>query len=185
MEAPRGLRDRGGIALAHLLPLLDAPAGRAVAVRRIVGGGLVGERIGADAARQHLGQHFGGIAEQAHGHWLTGSAARAMISSASSMLAAATSRYRVSQALVDALLAALDREHERAGHHRRQRLRAAHSAEARGQDPLAGEIAAEMLAAHLGEGLVGALHDALAADVDPAAGGHLAVHHEPLASRAR
>ena len=38
-----------------------------------------------------------------------------------------------------------------------------------------------MLAAHLGEGLVRALDDALRADVDPAAGGHLAVHHEPLA----
>ena len=38
-----------------------------------------------------------------------------------------------------------------------------------------------MLAAHLGEGLVGALDDALRADVDPAAGGHLAVHHQPLA----
>ena len=38
-----------------------------------------------------------------------------------------------------------------------------------------------MLAAHLDEGLVGALHDALAADVDPRAGGHLAVHHQALA----
>ena len=38
-----------------------------------------------------------------------------------------------------------------------------------------------MLAAHLGEGLERALDDALRADVDPAAGGHLAVHHEPLA----
>ena len=38
-----------------------------------------------------------------------------------------------------------------------------------------------MLAAHLGEGLVGALDDALRADVDPAAGRHLAVHHEALA----
>ena len=38
-----------------------------------------------------------------------------------------------------------------------------------------------MLAAHLDEGLVGALHDALAADVDPRAGRHLAVHHQALA----
>ena len=36
-----------------------------------------------------------------------------------------------------------------------------------------------MLAAHFGEGLEGALDDALGADVDPAAGGHLAVHHQP------
>ena len=43
------------------------------------------------------------------------------------------------------------------------------------------ELAAEVAAAHFGEGLVGALHDALAADVDPRAGGHLAVHGEALA----
>jgi hypothetical protein len=69
----------------------------------------------------------------------------------------------------------------RAGHHRRERLRAAHAAEAGGQDPLALEVAAIMLAAHFGEGLVGALDDALGADVDPRAGGHLAVHHQALA----
>jgi hypothetical protein len=38
-----------------------------------------------------------------------------------------------------------------------------------------------MPARDLGEGLVGALNDALAADIDPGAGGHLAVHHQPLA----
>ena len=36
-----------------------------------------------------------------------------------------------------------------------------------------------MLAAHFGEGFVRALDDALGADVDPAARGHLAVHHQP------
>ena len=36
-------------------------------------------------------------------------------------------------------------------------------------------------APHLDEGLVGALHDALRADIDPRARGHLPVHHEPLA----
>ena len=61
------------------------------------------------------------------------------------------------------------------------RLRAAHAAQPRGQDPAAGEAAAVMLAAHLDEGLVGALHDALAADVDPRAGRHLAEHHQALA----
>ena len=46
---------------------------------------------------------------------------------------------------------------------------------------LPGQIAAVVLAAHLDEGLVGALHDALAADVDPRARRHLAVHHQALA----
>ena len=61
----RGGGDRGGIALAHLGPFGDAPAGRAIAVGGIVGAGLVGDRVGADAARDHFGQDFGGIAEQA------------------------------------------------------------------------------------------------------------------------
>ena len=43
------------------------------------------------------------------------------------------------------------------------------------------KIAAEVPAPHLDEGLVGALHDALRADIDPRARGHLPVHHEPLA----
>ena len=38
-----------------------------------------------------------------------------------------------------------------------------------------------MLTPGLDEGLVGALDDALAADVDPRSGGHLAVHHQALA----
>jgi hypothetical protein len=62
-----------------------------------------------------------------------------------------------------------------------QRLRAAHAAQAGGQDPAPGQVAAVVLAAGLDKGLVGALHDALAADVDPAAGRHLAVHHQALA----
>ncbi|VTP65418.1 Uncharacterised protein [Leclercia adecarboxylata] len=37
-----------------------------------------------------------------------------------------------------------------------------------------------MLAARFDKGLVGALDDALAADVDPAARGHLAIHCQPL-----
>ena len=49
-----------------------------------------------------------------------------------------------------------------------------------GQDPLALEVAAIVLAAGLDEGLVGALHDALRADIDPRAGRHLAVHHQAL-----
>ena len=46
---------------------------------------------------------------------------------------------------------------------------------------LAREVAAVVPAAHLDEGLVGALHDALRADIDPRARGHLAVHHQALA----
>jgi hypothetical protein len=84
------------------------------------------------------------------------------------------------QAEIDAGLVAFDREAAGAGHDGRQRLGAAHAAKAAGQDPLALEVAAIVLAAGLGEGLVGALNDALRADIDPGARGHLAVHHQAL-----
>src|SRR6202008_4256605 len=83
--------------------------------------------------------------------------------------------------LLDAAILHLDRNAVRTRHHCRERLRATHPAQARGQDPATLQVAAIMLAAHFGECLVGALDDALRADVDPAAGSHLAVHHEPLA----
>ena len=85
------------------------------------------------------------------------------------------------QAHGDAARAALHCQHAEARHGRGQRLCAAHAAEPRRQDPLAGDSIAEIAAAHFGEGLIGALHDALAADVDPRTGGHLAEHREPLA----
>jgi len=53
--------------------------------------------------------------------------------------------------------------------------------QARGQNPFPGEVAAEVLATHLNEGLVRALNDALAADIDPGAGRHLPEHHQALA----
>ena len=61
-----------------------------------------------------------------------------------------------------------------------QRLRAAHLAQAGGQHELALERGPALLAGQAAEGLVGALEDALGADVDPGAGGHLAVHDQAL-----
>ena len=55
-------------------------------------------------------------------------------------------------------------------------LGAAHAAEAGGEGDGPGEGAAELLRGDGGEGLVGALEDALGADVDPGAGRHLPVH---------
>ena len=85
------------------------------------------------------------------------------------------------QAHLDAARLAFDREARSAGHHRRQRLRTAHAAKPGGEQPLAAEVAAMMLTAHLDEGFVSALHDPLGANVNPGAGGHLAVHRQPLA----
>ena len=74
----------------------------------------------------------------------------------------------------------LDDDADALVHGHRQRLRAAHPAETGRQGDRPAQRAAEMLAGRLGERLVGALQDALRPDVDPRAGGHLAVHHQAL-----
>ena len=60
-------------------------------------------------------------------------------------------------------------------------MRTAHAAQASSEEPAACEVAAEMLTPRFDEGLIGTLHNALAADVDPRTGGHLAEHHQTFA----
>ena len=84
------------------------------------------------------------------------------------------------EAEIDAARLALDRQARSARHDGRERLGATHAAEPRGQNPAAGKIAAIVPATHLHERLIRPLNDALGADIDPGAGRHLAVHHEPL-----
>ena len=70
----------------------------------------------------------------------------------------------------------LDAQHHPAIHRHRQRLCAAHPAEPGGERDRSGQRAAEALGRDCGERLVGALENALGSDVDPRAGGHLAIH---------
>ena len=72
----------------------------------------------------------------------------------------------------------LDAERHATVHRHRQRLGAAHAAEPGGQRDRARERAAVAPPRDLREALVGALHDALGADVDPRPGGHLPVHRQ-------
>ena len=62
-----------------------------------------------------------------------------------------------------------------------ERLRATHAAQPGSDDEAPCERAAEVARRHGAKRLVRALHDALRADVDPRAGGHLAVHREAQA----
>src|SRR5680860_218771 len=93
-------------------------------------------------------------------------------------------------------LVALDADRHAVVHGDRQRLRAAHPAESRGQRdrPRQGPLTPPVeltplvelvettplveLVGDRGEGLEGALQDPLGADVDPGTGGHLAVHRQ-------
>ena len=85
---------------------------------------------------------------------------------------------RSAAAELDARGIDLDRQADAAVHRHRERLRAAHAAEAGGHHEPSLQGAAEVLAGAFGERLVGPLQDALRADVDPGAGGHLAEHGE-------
>ena len=175
------LGDGAGITGALVFPLRQRPAPGQVAVDGIVRRRLVGQTIRPHAPAQQLGQHVGGIAEQRHRDRFV------------FLGRLADDRQRIvevlglhvdiagAQAELDAAGTALDREARGAGHGRGHWLRPAHAAQPRGQDPAARETAAIMLAAHLDKGLVGTLHDALAPDIDPGSGRHLAVHHQALA----
>ena len=64
------LCDRLRVAFALLHPLGDAPANGEIAVHRVVRARLVGQKVGADAAGEQVGQDFGSVAEQADRHRL-------------------------------------------------------------------------------------------------------------------
>ena len=134
--------------------------------------------IGAPALQQR-GQHLGGVAEHpdrqrpplvaGRDRHLDGVLQRGRLDVEVAVLDAAGDPGRV----------ALDADHDPVVHRHRERLGAAHAAEAGGQGDRPGEGAAEPLVGDGGERLVGPLQDALGADVDPRAGGHLAVHRQP------
>ena len=99
--------------------------------------------------------------------------------SASSRSVATTSRYRVLDPPGQPGRVDVDDQRDAVVERHRERLRAAHPAAAAGHGERAGQCPAEPLGGDGGERLVGALQDALGADVDPRPGGHLPVHGQP------
>ena len=145
-----------------------------------MGGGLVGHHVRAHAALDQLREDFRGVAQQGDGDGLAfggvlGDARQGVVEVLGLLVDVAAG-----EAEVDAALLAFDVQRAGAGQGRGQRLGAAHAAETGGEHPLAFQVAVVMLAAGFDEGFVGALDDALAADIDPRAGGHLAVHGQAL-----
>src|SRR6202140_1333038 len=80
------------------------------------------------------------------------------------------------QSLLDPHWIHFNPKKERAVHGGGEGLRAAHSAESAGDNEFSFERSAEMFAAGRGKSLERSLHNSLAADVNPGAGGHLSVH---------
>ncbi len=143
--------------------------------------GLVRHRVGPDAAPDELGQDLRRIAQ--HADRERRARAARVFNEGKPVVERFGRHVEIAgpEPRLDPAGPAFDREAGGTGHGRGQRLRPAHAAQPGGEDPAPGEIAAIMLAPDLDEGLVGALDDALAADIDPGARRHLAVHHQALA----
>ena len=177
----RGLRVLGEAARVAgrvVVPVLDGDADRQVG-QRVVGRGLVGDDVDRGVELEQLGEHLGGVAEQpdrerpplvARGH----RAAYGVLEVVGLLVEVAVLDPAGDPGLVD-----VDADRDPVVHGHGQRLGAAHPAEAGGEGDGAGQGAAEPLVGDGGEGLEGALQDALGADVDPRARGHLAVHGQP------
>ena len=145
-----------------------------------MGTGLVGDHVRAHTALDQFRQDLGRVTQQRDGNGFAffrvfGDTGQRVVEVGGLLI-----DITAGQAEIDADLLALDVQRARAGQCRGQRLCAAHAAETGGEDPTAFQIAVVMLATGFNEGFVGALDDALAADVDPAAGSHLAVHSQAL-----
>ena len=155
---------------------LHGVAGRNVAVAQVVGGRLVGDHVGHDAPAHQLGQHVGDVAQQAHRERLAAlPRPEDQFERFVEVRAHAVEVARADAAL-DALRIDLDAQEGGFVHGGGQWLGPAHTTQARRYHQSAFQRAAEVLARTFGERLVGALQDALGADVDPGAGRHLAVH---------
>ncbi len=168
-----------GIAGAERRGGLERIPGRDVADPEVVGRGLVGDHVGNDTPAHQLGQHLGDVADQSDRE-------RRRCGSGRSRPARAPRRDRCRSGRSSRCPPA-------AGSGSRStstpRKAAPFIVAASGWAPpippsppvttsRPASDAAEVLPGALGEGLVGALQDSLGADVDPAAGGHLAVHGE-------
>ena len=137
--------------------------------QRVVRRGLVGDDVDRRVAAQQLGKHLGGVAEQPDRQRPLGVARLDGQSEGVVDVGGLGVEVAVLDAAVDAGLVAVHADRHAVVHRHGQRLRAAHAAEARGQGDGACQRAAELLLGDRAEGLVGALQDALGADVDPRA----------------
>ncbi len=167
------------VGLAQRRGLFQRPANGQVSVQRVVRRGLVGDRIRPHPAPDQLRQDLRGIAQEAHRARLAGLARRFNGGHCTVKIRLHFIDKTHFQATFDTSGVTFHRQHRGTRHSTSQRLRAAHTAQPTGENPLAAPVAAVVLFAAGHKGLVRALDDALRADVDPRTSRHLTVHHEP------
>ena len=146
-----------------------------------MGAGLVGDYVDDYATAHDFGEHVGAVAYQAHGQrpaFAAGGFAKAQCFV--EVLGDGIGIAR-GDAAFDAATVDVDSQNDAVVKRYGEWLSATHAAHAAGDDKLSLERAAEVPVGEGGKGLEGSLENTLGADVDPTAGGHLAVHHQALA----
>ena len=166
-------------------PLLNAPASRQISIYEIVRRSLIRHEIGPDItsarALHQLRNKLGRVPKQRDGYGAPfGRVARNPCECVFKVRRLFVD-VPCSQPVIDATLLAFDVERTCTGKRGREWLRATHTTKSSGQNPSANETAIKVLAPRFDKRFVGALHDALTADVNPRTGRHLAVHHQAFA----
>ncbi len=160
------------VGLGHVESLRDVPADG------IVRAGLIGEQIGNDAAASQFRNHVGAISHQPDRRGFAG--AHRIFQDAQRFVEVVDHHVAVTHldATLDAFGIDVNSKKRGAVQSRRERLGSAHPTHSAGHHQLSGQVAAEMLARRGCKRFVSTLQNSLRADVNPAAGGHLAVHHQ-------
>ena len=140
--------------------------------------GLVGDDVDRRVLLEQGREHLGRVAEHPDGQRLPGVARLDRELDGVLERVGLHVEVAVLDAALDPAVVDVDADRDAVVHRHGERLGATHAAEPGGQRDRAGERAAEALVGHGRERLEGALEDALGADVDPRAGGHLAVHRQ-------
>ena len=166
------------VALAQRIGRITRHAHGVVALERVVRAGLVGQRVGHDAAVMQPLQHVDRVRQHAYRNALAASLQLERAVDRRIQVLVHLVQVAVVHALLQALAADVGDQRRTFVHRDGKRLCTAHAAAAGGDVQRALERPAKVLARALGERLVRALQDSLRADVDPAARGHLPEHHQ-------
>src|SRR5918995_2828773 len=144
----------------------------------MVRGRLIGDAVGSKVSPQQFGQPLGRVAEQTYR--LRPPRGARLLNPTDRLVDVLRSSIEITRVEAPANPRGVDLHTQgyTPVHGDRERLRAAHAAEPRGQYHAPLERPTEPARAAFGKCLEGALQDALRADVYPRAGGHLPVHRQ-------
>ena len=173
-----------GISRAQSERVFEQHAMRHITIERIVRARLICQYVGNHAAFDDFRQDVGAVPDETDRNRLP------IFARCVDQLERLVKRPRdliaitAFQSLLDARWIDIHSEKDGAVHGGGERLRATHSAQAAGQNEFSFKRPAEMFAACGRKSLKRTLHDSLAADVNPRAGGHLAIHGQSQALEA-